>query len=73
VDRAAKVTEVIGVIGKRSLDGLALIKLSPPCTSDTLLSSPIVDSESIGRRHPIEEAAQTSPVDRKHEPEESRG
>jgi hypothetical protein len=57
VDRAAKVTEVIGVIGKRRLDGLALIKLSPPCTSDTLLSSPIADSELIRRRHPIEEAA----------------
>ncbi len=69
-DHAAKVTEVIGVISKRRLDGLALIKLSPPCSSDALLSSPIVDSELIRRRHPIKESAQPSPVDRKHELEE---
>ncbi len=64
-DHPAKVTEVIGVISKRCLDGLVLIKLSPPCSSDALLSSPIVDSELIRRRHPIKESAHVS--ERPHE------
>src|SRR5918998_5914339 len=43
---------------------------STQCSSDALLSSSIVGSELIRRRHPIKESAQPSPVDRKREPEE---